>query len=461
MGTRQKVILITVDSLRADHLNCLGYDKPTTPNIDALARKGVLFSKAFSNGGGSATSFPSIMTSTYASMNIPSNRHNAFWIKLSEKWSTIAEVLKHAGFYTAAFKNFKDDLCSIFGYNKGFDLFDEIIHLNDKTIDKMYRKIRYLQGYKYVRANKINQRAISWCNKTKENFFLWLHYMDVHLPYNPKNISLPNRIQTIKLVKKMQNEPDHLSQQEIEKVTDLYDAEIRYLDSRIGELLSKLMKIGIAPDETLFILLSDHGDQFMEHGEFGHGRLYDEVLHVPLILCGPDIKRNTVIQEQVSLLDVAPTITHLLGIETVETFCGTSLLPLVEGENGKTSHVISEEIGQDYSCRTQNWKYIRHDRSDTYELYNLQVDPKEKLNVLYEYPEIVEELDQILNQHIEMEKRVSKSIINERDFSEEEQESLKKVRLRNQHFASKVLGLPRHQSKEKPVLQNNQKEVGK
>jgi arylsulfatase A-like enzyme len=454
MGMRQNVILITVDSLRADHLSCLGYAKPTTPNIDALARKGVLFSQTFSNGGGSATSFPSIMTSTYASMNIPSNTHDAFWIKLSKNWSTIAEVLKHTGFSTAAFKNFKDDLCSIFGYNKGFDLFDEIIHFNDKTIDKIYRKIRYLQGYKYIRANKINQKAISWCSKTKENFFLWLHYMDVHLPYNPKNISIRNRIQAIKLGEKIKNNPDQLSQKEIETLIDFYDAEIRYLDSQIGELLSKLMKICITPDETFFILLSDHGDQFMEHGEWVHGRLYDEVLHVPLIISGPDIKRNTVIQEQVSLLDVAPTITHLLGIEKVDTFCGTSLLPLIEGENRKTNHVISEEIGQDYSCRTQNWKYIRHDKSDTYELYNLQVDPKEKLNVVYDYPEIVEELDEIINKHIEMRKRLNHSITAETDFSEEEQESLKKVRPQEERFISKVLGLPRREgqkSKEKTV----------
>lgn len=442
---RRKVILITVDSLRADHLSCLGYNKPTTPNIDALARKGTLFSQAFSNGGGSATSFPSIMTSTYASMNIRSNSYNAFWIKLAKKWSTIAEVLKNAGFSTAAFKNFKDDLCSIFGYNRGFDSFEESIHFNDTIIDEMYRKIRYLRGYKYIRANKISQQALSWCSKTREDFFLWLHYMDVHLPYNPKDISLLDRIKAIKLGEKINN-PDQLSKTEIQTLMKFYDAEIKYLDIQIGELLSELKKIGITPDDTLFLLLSDHGDQFMEHEELGHGRLYDEVLHVPLIICGPDIKRNTIIQDKVSLLDVAPTITHLLDIEKVDTFCGTNLLPLIDGENRKTSQVISEEIGQDYSCRTKNWKYIRHDRSETYELYNLQIDPQEKMNVLYEYPEVVEELDKLLTQHIELEKRANQSIINENDFSEEEQELLKNVTPKDEHFISRTLGLPRHQS---------------
>ena len=216
MTMSKKVILLTVDSLRADHLSCLGYDKPTTPNIDALAKNGVSFSQAFSNGGGSVTSFPSIMTSTYASMNTLSNIPNLFWIKLSEKWPTIAEVLKHEGFSTAAFKNFKDDLCSLFSYDKGFDLFDETIHFYDKTMAKLHTRLRFLRGKKFVRAKEINRKAISWCTHKEDNFFLWLHYMDVHLPYSPRHLSIRNRIQAIKLGEKNKKKPDQLSQKDIE-----------------------------------------------------------------------------------------------------------------------------------------------------------------------------------------------------------------------------------------------------
>ncbi|MCW4016271.1 MAG: sulfatase-like hydrolase/transferase [Candidatus Bathyarchaeota archaeon] len=448
MNRRQNVILITVDSLRASHLGCLGYSKPTTPNIDALAKKGVLFSQAFSNGGGSATSFPTIMTSTYASMNISSDIYNAFWIKLSRKWLSVAEVLKNEGFSTAAFKNFKDDLCSIFGYNRGFDVFDEVIHFGDTRVDKACTKLRYLLGRKFVRANEINKKAISWCSNQRDGFFLWLHYMDAHLPYLPRKLSISSRVQAIKLGQKMYSNSNQMTQKEIESVIDLYDAELKYLDAQIGDLLNKLMKLGITPDNTFFVFVSDHGDQFMEHGEWGHGRLYDEVLHVPLLICGPTIKHDTIIPQQISLLDVAPTIIHLLGLEKPETFCGLSLLPLVDGVKNKNNYVISEEIGQDYSCRTQNWKYIRHDKSDTYELYNLQVDSTEKLNVAYDYPEIVEELDKIIDSHLEMGTRLTQSVnVCEPDFSDKEKELLKNVQLKDENFVSKVIGVPRKQYK--------------
>ena len=126
----------------------------------------------------------------------------------------------------------------------------------------------------------------------------------------------------------------------------------------------------------------------MEHGEWGHGRLYDEVLHIPLIICGPNINKNIVVEEQISLIDVAPSIIDLLDIRKVETFHGRSLLPLIEGEERTQGHnyIISEEIGSNFSCRTKNWKYIRYDRINTHELYNLQIDPKEKTNLANEQP---------------------------------------------------------------------------
>lgn len=446
MSDRENVILLTVDSLRSDHLSCLGYTKSSTPNIDALAGKGALFSQAFSNGGGSVSSFPSITTSTYASMNVSSTSLHSFWIKLSNNWPTIAQILKSVDFSTAAFKNIKEDLCSFFGYGKGFDVFEETIRFSDKSINKMYRKLQYLQGYKFTRANQINKKAVSWCSKTHGNFFLWLHYMDVHLPYNPRNISLSHRFQIMKLGQKSRTNPDQLSRSEIDTLIAAYDNEIHYLDKNIGDLLNNLKKIGITPENTFFIFLSDHGDQFMEHGEWGHGRLYDEILHVPLFFCGPNIKPNTVINEQVSLLDVPPTITHLLGIKEIDTFNGLSLFPFICGEFQKTKPVISEELGHDYSCRTQNWKYIRHDRIATHELYDLRADPNEQRNVVYDYPEIVKEFDEQLNEHIAIGKELEQSLSDERNLSNETLEFLKNfpTRSESEPFLSRVFGLPRH-----------------
>jgi arylsulfatase A-like enzyme len=447
MNEQLNLVLITIDSLRADHLSCLGYNKQKTPNIDALARKGALFTQAFSNGGGSVTSFPSIMTSTYPLMNPNSNAENdLFWIKLSDKWTTIAEVLRSNGSSTAAFKNRKGDISSIFGYDRGFDLFEPFGWVNESLFTKLGHKISFLRGNKYQRANFINQKATSWLERKAKNFFLWLHYMDVHLPYNPPNLSVIKRLYAVRLAEKLENSAKELSRKDIELLTTLYDREIKSLDNKIGMLLTEMDEMGISVENTFFVLMSDHGDQHMEHGECGHGRLYDEVLHVPLIICGPNIERDTIVEEQISLLDVAPTIVDLLGIAPVRAFQGKSLLPLIMGEKESRicSYVISEEIGANYSIRTKNWKYIRNDRTNTHELYNLREDSKEKSNLVNEYPKKVKEYSTILSQHKIMEEKIGKTLFEERNsFLTKEREFLGIYPKKDKAFQSKVLGTSR------------------
>lgn len=445
------VILMTIDSLRADHVSCLGYSNQITPNIDNLAKKGALFSQVISNGAGSVTSFPSIMTSTYSLMNPNSRAHatGTFWVRLSDKHSTIAEVLKSKGYSTVAFINRKMDISSIFGYHRGFDDFNEFLETIERNsfITWMLQKLNTLRGNKSIRADIINEKAIVWLkNHRQKPFFLWLHYMDVHTPPNPKNISVLKRTEAIRLGAKIQGSSVNLSAKETNCLVELYDQEIRYVDNRIGILFDRLAEMDITLDNTYFILLSDHGDQFMEHGEWGHGRLYDEVIHVPLIISGPDIKENTLIENQVSLLDLAPTIIDLLKIPKIKTFLGKSLLPLLDQKVHKQNknYVISEELTRDFSCRTDNWKYIIHDRTNTHELYNLRTDPKEKMNLASKHSEKVKELNGIISKHTLMEERVDSLISKGRDlFSSEEMEILKKYPKKDIAFLSKVFGIPR------------------
>ncbi len=444
---KRNVILVTIDSLRADHISCLGYVNNETSAMDSLTRSGALFTQAFSNGGGSATSFPSIMTSTYSLMNPNSGGQNEkIWVSLSNKWITIAEALRSKGFSTAAFKNIKMDLSSVFGYDRGFDIFDDP-ELRGKTmVDRLHRKIDYLRGNKYQRANIINQKAFSWLKKHPQLFFLWLHYMDVHLPYNPKRLSITDRLNVIRLDRKTSYNAEQLSSADLKILRTLYDAEIEYIDEKIGTLLCELNKMGLSTENTFFIVLSDHGDQHFEHGEWGHGRLYDEVLHVPLIICGPDIDKRSIVEEQVSLLDVPPTIIDLLGIKKVESFHGNSLLSLIEGEHRRqeSTYVISEEIDS-FSCRTTSWKYIRHYRSNTHELYNLKSDPSEKTNLANKYPEKTEECNAVLDRHLLIEKQDSRGIIEEqRTFSTKEHEFLERVNKKEKTFFSTILGIPRN-----------------
>jgi len=451
MKIRPNAILITIDSLRVDHVGCLGYPSQTTPNLDNLAKRGALFSQVISNGAGSVTSFPSIMTSTYSLMNPNSRAHTtgAFWVKLSDKHSTIAEVLKSQGYSTVAFINRKMDISSIFGYHRGFDDFNEFLGTakRNSLITWMLQKLNTLRGNKSIRAEIINKEAIVWLkNHMQKPFFLWLHYMDVHTPPNPKNISILKRIEAIRLGKKIHGSSPDLSKSEMNCLIELYDREIRYVDNCIGIFINQLAEMDITLANTYFILVSDHGDQFMEHGEWGHGRLYDEVIRVPLIISGPDIKESTSVKTQVSLLDLAPTIIDLLKISKVKAFMGKSLLPLLDEKAQvlNKNYVISEELTRDFSCRTDDWKYVRHDRTNTHELYNLRKDPDEKVNLASNHSEKVDELNELISKHTLAEERVDRLISKGRGlFSSEEMEILKRYPKKDAAFLSKVFGIPR------------------
>jgi len=432
MNHTQNVILITIDCLRVDCIGCLGHRHQATPNIDDLVRNGVLFSQAISNGVGTPESFPSIMTSTYPLMSPNSGGlHDSFWVKLSSKWHTIAEVLRSREFSTAAF-NANPWLTSIFHYDRGFDIFDDSLksYRRNNVFDKLRRKLGTLRGDKFLRAKLINKKAFSWLRNNLDRFFLWLHYMDVHSPYNPKKISKLKRIDAIRLERKISRNPQTFSKKELERWKSFYQEEIAYVDREIGFFLDELEHIGISSDNTFLILTADHGEQFMEHGEWGHGRLYDEVLRVPVIVNGPGIIRNTVIENQVSLLDLAPTIVDLFNIPKVQTFLGTSLVPMMKDGGAKSNkYVISETLTQNFSCRTEDWKYIT-DRKDRRELYNLQVDPNEKTNLASRETKKVKELNAIVSKHILMEEKAKQSIPEEHAVLHKKEMEVIKERLK-------------------------------
>jgi len=403
MSEGRNVILITIDDLRADHLSCLGYRRKTSPNIDRLAEKGVLFRQAISNGGNSPCSFPSILTSSYALMNTLGNErgHPPDWIFLSKENVTIAETLKREGYSTAAFHS-NPWLSSFFYYNRGFDFFEDSFRgLGEsfvlRGVSTRHKVLEYLWALRILydkMRNKsdtcieaLNQKGISWLQKrNNKDFFLWIHYMDVHTPLVPPNLSPLKRLRAIWLYWKQRRRSTHLSEEELRTLVDFYDREIMHVDQEIGIFLDEIEKIGVSAENTYIIITGDHGEQFMEHGIVGHGRLYDEVLHVPLIFCGPGIRANTKIDSQVSLLDLSPTIIELLNINEVQTFQGTSLLPVMRGENKKKRGIFSEIAGsrgrKAISFRTENWKYIVWFNGEKKrELYNLEQDPKETENL--------------------------------------------------------------------------------
>lgn len=431
MNGRKNVILITIDCLRADNLGCINHSMNQTPVIDRIARSGVLFRQAIANGPNTFCSFPSILASSYPLMNLlgeelglPSN-----WIFVSKDNFTLAQILKRNSYSTAAFHS-NPWISSFFNYDKGFDVFEDTL---SRTIGKSLFFRETGSGQKllyYIRllgslgalvkrsgkdAKIVNSEAISWLSRRKrESFFLWLHYMDLHAPYIPSQPTPSELVNAIKLHAKIELAHRFASQRDVNLAKTMYDKSTASIDAEIAFFLRRIEAMGISTDNTYIIITSDHGEQFMEHGFVGHGLLYDEVIHVPLIICGPEVEKNVIVDNQISLLDLSPTIIDTLGIKKVKSFLGESLLPIVTGNVGGERIVISESISdngwREYAVRTGRWKYIYGKNGRTKEeLYRLASDPQETENIAGQEIKIRREMQKSLLVHIEMENSARKT----------------------------------------------------
>jgi len=404
------IILITIDALRADHLGCYGYGRNTSPFLDSLANKGTLFTNSFSNGSGTVASFPTLLSSDYLS----THQDRKY---LSQNRLMIQELLKNNNFSTAAIHS-NPYLSKYYGYERGFDFFYDSMENNsdcflfkkfkekkmifknlqkflDKLPNSLARKIVSLfknSKQPYVDATEINNMVIRWLTKNKDNnFFFWLHYMDVHEPYMPNSEVLskfnehigPKKIDKLNdsLVKNKK-----IDGSDLQNMIDLYDAQISYLDNKISNLFGHLDRLNLV-ENSLIIITSDHGDEFKEHGGFSHlGKLYDEIIRVPLIILGRgfDKLRNETL---VSLLDVSPSIVHWLGMGHIKEFKGRSFL-----KKNNEKPIICENTDTSRVCvRNKKYKLIYNVGSCNYEFYDLKNDPSEKIN-LYEVNENLKEV---------------------------------------------------------------------
>lgn len=416
----KNVILITIDSLRADHLGSLGYHKKLTPNLDKIAKDGILFTQAFSYGSTTSISILPLLTSMpvipyysglfknekMASLEDITKNYKELGIFFLKLKPTIAGVLKHYGYETAAF-NSNPYLSKYFGFGKDFTHFDDgsfYEHGYTKIIERKIKKIlvvnkkiesfaRFLlcltyQKVPFERAEDINKKAISWVMEKKpEKFFLWLHYMDTHIPYiPPKDFHNLSNFKVSDLNRKVLDN-ENVSKSELNQIIKLYDGCINYVDSSIKSLLDDLSDRRLL-DDTIVIITADHGEEFKDHGGFMHieSKLYDELLHVPLIIYGANYS-NVTIDEPVSLIDIAPTITDLLNLNSPRTFQGKSLIPIIKGT--KSTGIISQgghhgmnsnAIKMMVAYRTRRWKYILDERGGE-ELYDIKEDPKETKNL--------------------------------------------------------------------------------
>ena len=389
---RPNLVLISIDTLRADHLGCYGYDRETSPRIDRLAAEGIRFDRAYSQASWTLPAHMSVMTSQYPHVHGVDNDR----VALAERATTWAEVLSRAGYRTAAFVS-HIYVKAKWGFGQGFDEFHELradTAVYSPSVDTSYK------------AERITDEVASWLEgRPREPFFLFVHYFDPHLDYEPPppfdrmfdpayEGGITGRYDGLKpYMKGLNPEPARIGPRELEHVTALYDGEIRYTDTHVGRLLDAI-EAAVGLDRCLVVLLSDHGEELDDHGSMeGHGwTLYDEIVRVPLVLRLPGGARaGTAIEESVELIDVAPTALELLDLASPGVFQGRSRLSSIEGRPAGSERplVFAEHrrFNAMQSVRGERYKLIASMASGTnpfgvpfskgYELYDLREDPLE------------------------------------------------------------------------------------
>ncbi len=352
----RNVILISIDTLRADHLSSYGFPRLTTPHIDALAREGVMFRNVYSPVPVTLPAHASMLTGTFPpSHGIRDNLHK----RLPDSAVTLAETLKSRGFTTAAVVS-SFVLDRRFNLSQGFDSYDDRFQAVHKIGDFNERK-----------GDETTRLATQWlAGHGREPFFLFVHYYDPHDPYEP---------------------PEPFASKWAD---DLYSGEVAFTDHGVGEVMEKLKALGLY-DSTLIVITGDHGEMLGEHGEMNHGFfIYESALKVPLIFRAPGQKAAArQVDQPVSLIDIMPTIASLMGAPAQKQVPGLDLSPWLAsdraGLGGRPLYAETIAPTTYYGASSllgvivDRWKYIETSRP---ELYDLRSDPLESVNLLQREP---------------------------------------------------------------------------
>lgn len=421
------MLLVTIDTLRADHLSCYGYARKTSPCIDALAAQGTLFEQAIVQWPKTGPSMASLLTSTYGSTS--GVMRETLKIKVPLHYQLLSELVQDAGWNTLGVVS-NISLSDKFQYHQGFDRF--VVHAGDAC-----------------RGDAVTNRAIELLEgrDAQKNFFLWVHYLDPHAPYVPPRrhiepflndemwkadtrspLPLDPRILDPTAPAPAMNDlgmvpsyayfparyPWVKEKDQLRNYIAAYDGDIRYLDEQFGKLLDFMNGKQLLAN-TIIVLTSDHGEGLGEHDYyFEHGRFpYDDCARVPLVIVHPDWEPRRV-ASPVALLDVAPTLLDLLALQNGWQFEGQSLRPwLAAGATSAAARAVFTESGYtkefDVAVRRGQWKLIKIGSLKTaalltgkkYELYDLEADPGEMNNLVDQETEIFERLKEELDAFVD------------------------------------------------------------
>lgn len=422
------VILILIDTLRADRLSIYGNAQESSPGIDALARNGVVFDRAYSSASWTWPSTASVLTSLLPPEHGVLNNTACY---LSDALLTVPEVFQDAGFTTAGFVS--NPLVSA-----------------DKNFDQGFE---FFKGYRWEPAVPVLADASEWLGRMgRYRFFLYLHLVDPHAPYEPEQVDLERfgspepedfsaeaQKQMVDAIR-LGNEYDHQRLGRFsEYLSNLYDGEVATADRAIGALLTQLERMGLA-DRTIVAVTSDHGEEFLEHGMLGHGRqLFDESVRVPLILSGPGIARGERTETRVENRFLGPSLLRLAGVEARENLKGRPFLldpeelQLLESQPTYLGSELGWWPGHGqaplYGVQQDNWFYVwspslaaaaaeaaesgegeAGQEQMFHSLFDLNLDPEAKRDVASEHPEVARRLAQMITDFLDASKAVRPTV---------------------------------------------------
>lgn len=393
------VVMVSLDTLRANHLGCYGYDRPTSPSIDRLASQGVLFEQAIAQSSWTLPSHMSLLTGLYPSTHGAVGDRKA----LPQAVETLQMLFQEAGYRTEGVVS-SPYVGSAFRFHKGFDDF----LMPPKPIP---------DNSKRITAEAIER--LQRLSEGKQPFFLFLHYLASHTPYDPPppfdTMFDPDYTGTINgsgpTIYRYMPSSNPLPERDLQHIIALYDGEIAHVDTFMDVLCRELVKLKL-DQNTLFILLSDHGEEFKDHGSMDHGRsLYEEVIRVPLILvCPGTLPAGRRFEQPVQLIDIMPTLCDLLGLRKPDSLQGESFLPLLKGgllarAKYHAPRYIFSEVTKEKS-RPSTLRCIRgvdgkkliltSEPSKRVEVYDLTQDALEKKDLSNQQPGLVKVLNEEL-----------------------------------------------------------------
>ncbi|MCK4886068.1 MAG: sulfatase [Planctomycetes bacterium] len=399
---KKNVILISISTLRYDHCSISGYHRNTTEVFDKFASENIYFTNTFATSSWSMPATGSVFTSKYPS------QHGAKHIsaKLKKDNYTLAEVLADNQYCCAGFCCNRR-LTADAGFSQGFDLYD------DYTAEIMLESFSDSNepfDISYYRTNDlINKAVIRWLNNNSKNrFFLFVHYFDNHIPYLPQRpydkLYTDGYKSDIDFTR-VHREPlysNRPTDKDLDYLIALYDGQVKQTDDDLGQLLKYLTDANLA-ENSVIIVMGDHGEQFYDHGRSSHHDIYDELTHIPLAMSLPAGKSKK-IDTLISTIDIMPTIFDLLEIQISTKLQGQSLLPVISGQT-ETLHdfIFIEYTGQaikdKYAFRTDRIKYIFTEGQQY--IYDLVNDPAEQIKILAEnFDDETKKQQQIFKKHL-------------------------------------------------------------